>query len=432
MAITRTTSTEDSAGHGGGLSDYEKLRMEKIKRNEERMKELGLFRSKDAIAAAAKKKSSNKTKKAKQISPEGPQRRSSRKRKTVANYSDEQVIPMYEDDEEKAMNEDYDSYDESGSNNDADDQEDYEASDNENDDDEDEEMVEERPSKRSKPIKPEKTLSSNTKAGSKSKKTAVDTTFDCINPKGGLVLEYAKTSRSSCRKCRNKIEKGRPRVGIEAWIVGRNAITWQLPKCMLQNMCCLYEKSNGGKGKCKASHTTFAKGQLKIGIRCHTATYYYRVESIGAVLANVVALMRSEKDHDNFELKVDDIDGSSKLSEKDRQTLVDILEKAFQIPDPQEGTVIPEETKSAIESKAVKKEPEIEEKKTNRKPSTREQPKLGAKIGAKGRVEWKFGGRSCYGSLIPRMETKTHCYARTHKGNVKTLAKGKDYWTMLD
>jgi hypothetical protein len=216
---------------------------------------------------------------------------------------------------------------------------------------------------------------------------------------------------------------------MEAWIVGRNAITWQRPSCLLQNMCCLYEKSNGSKGKCKVSHAPFVKGQLKIGIRCHTATSYYRIEAIGGVLSNVVALMRSDESSDNFVLSVDQIDGSEKLTQEDRQTLESVLEKVFQNPDLGGETALPEETKSSTqEHGAAKQEPKVKQEKA----PSKDQPKAGSKTGAKGRVEWKFGGRTCYGTLIPRMETKTHCYARTHKGNVKTLAKGKDYWSMLE
>ena len=46
-------------------------------------------------------------------------------------------------------------------------------------------------------------------------------------------------------------------------------------------------------------------------------------------------------------------------------------------------------------------------------------------------VSWKFGGRTYYGNLIKSRETKTHCYARTHNGNIKTLTKGKAYWKKL-
>ena len=58
------------------------------------------------------------------------------------------------------------------------------------------------------------------------------------------------------------------------------------------------------------------------------------------------------------------------------------------------------------------------------------QPKLGEKTMSKGNVAWRFGGHLCFGVLIATRETKTHCYARTHKGNIKTLTKGKDYWWM--
>ena len=61
----------------------------------------------------------------------------------------------------------------------------------------------------------------------------------------------------------------------------------------------------------------------------------------------------------------------------------------------------------------------------------RSQPAVGSKSGAKGRVEWKWGGMVCSGVLLPSKETSTHCYAKTHKGNVKTLAKGKDYWAVV-
>ena len=62
--------------------------------------------------------------------------------------------------------------------------------------------------------------------------------------------------------------------------------------------------------------------------------------------------------------------------------------------------------------------------------SSKEQPKVGMKTLTKGNVAWKFGGHICFGILIASRETKTHCYARTHKGNIKTLTKGKDYWWM--
>ena len=36
------------------------------------------------------------------------------------------------------------------------------------------------------------------------------------------------------------------------------------------------------------------------------------------------------------------------------------------------------------------------------------------------------------GTLLPAQESDTTCYARTHKGNTKTLTKGNASWWMLD
>jgi hypothetical protein len=41
------------------------------------------------------------------------------------------------------------------------------------------------------------------------------------------------------------------------------------------------------------------------------------------------------------------------------------------------------------------------------------------------KVSWKFGGKSYSGTLIPSKETKTHRYARTENGKIKSLPKKK-------
>ena len=42
---------------------------------------------------------------------------------------------------------------------------------------------------------------------------------------------------------------------------------------------------------------------------------------------------------------------------------------------------------------------------------------------SKGRVSWEYGGKTYYGKLIPSRETKTHRYARTENGKIKSLPK---------
>lgn len=41
-----------------------------------------------------------------------------------------------------------------------------------------------------------------------------------------LVVERAKTGRAKCRKCHDPIDEGEWRVGMQAWIMGRQAMTW--------------------------------------------------------------------------------------------------------------------------------------------------------------------------------------------------------------
>jgi len=41
------------------------------------------------------------------------------------------------------------------------------------------------------------------------------------------------------------------------------------------------------------------------------------------------------------------------------------------------------------------------------------------------KVSWKRGGKTYSGTLIPSKETKTHRYARTTNGKVKSLPKNK-------
>ena len=91
--------------------------------------------------------------------------------------------------------------------------------------------------------------------------------------------------------------------------------------------------------------------------------------------------------------------------------------------------------KSPSKLKLVTHEKDEEDDEDNIKIKTnltkQEQPALGVKTGAKGQVAWKFAGNTCYGILISRSETETHCFAKTHKGNVKTLTKGLASWWLL-
>ena len=64
--------------------------------------------------------------------------------------------------------------------------------------------------------------------------------------------------------------------------------------------------------------------------------------------------------------------------------------------------------------------------------SNTQQPPKGRVTKASGKVCWRFAGSLCYGVLLPAQETASTCYARTHKGKTKTLAKGGAYWWRVE
>jgi hypothetical protein len=389
------------------LNEYEKLRYDKIKRNEQTLKDLGLGKSLLQQKQKEQKQKKSATKR-KFAVPSEPTRRSSRQRKSLNYNQNDGAVEAAESESNET--------DESAP-----------PSDNEESSDEGEyeeegidlDVVEED----DVPVKPVKRERKVSKVEPSQAEVEVDQTQ--VDSSGGLTLEKAKSDRSTCKKCKNKIDKGSPRVGMKAWIVGRQAMTWQCCECFLNNLTCGYETT--GRTRCKATDAAFVKGELKVGARSHTAKAFYKVSAIGSVLGSVVAFMLSQNNSKlpNDLLQVQNMEGHEKLSPSDRSSLQSELDNiSGQQSSSETHNVSTKMTK--VDDKKVKGETEGKAKKAKM-----EQPILGSKSGAKGKVQWKFGGHTCYGTLLPSQETKTHCFARTHKGNTKTLAKGKDYWSML-
>ena len=441
-------SIDDVTNNQGGLlSEYEKLRFNKIKRNEDKLKELGLFKFADA---KGKKKKKNKAQqlltKKKQLLDEFPQERrlSTRKRKSVIDYREERVIPTYDDDDDADVN--VNEVDE-GSDDEGDDYKETEENDNINDDDEDIEdtYIRVRPKKKTK--KNAQTTTQKTPTTTASTPTIDDRLRLAIEDDvehtdgDGITIEFAKTGRSTCRKCMTKIDKGQPRVGMMAWIVGRNAMTWQHPICALQNIVVGYERSNQNKkGRCKATNVVFLKDDLKIGIKCHTAKSYYHLDGIRPVLDRILVSSSNDDNSDGFKLTIDQVEGNEKLLEVEHEKLKSVLKNLYEEKKKEPVVTVDESLSKSNDdndSNSTAKEAgaaatyNVRNIKQKRQQQQQEQPQVGKKSGANGRVEWKWCGQKCYGTLLPSKETKTHCYARTHKGNIKTLAKGKEYWSLL-
>jgi len=441
---------DDVANNQGGLmSEYEKLRFNKIKRNEDKLKELGLYKFADAKGKKKNNKAAQVLTKKKQLLDEFPQERrlSTRKRKSVINYREERVIPTYDDDDD----DDADDINVNEVDEGSDDEDDYkvtEENDHNTDDEEDNEdtYIRVRPKKKTKKNAQttQKTPPSTASTPTIDDRLRLAIEDDAEQTDGdGITIEFAKTGRSTCRKCRTKIDKGQPRVGMMAWIVGRNAMTWQHPICALQNIVVGYERSNQNKkGRCKATNVVFLKDDLKIGIKCHTAKSYYHLEGIRPVLDRILVSSSNDDNSDGFKLTIDQVEGNEKLMKDDHEKLKSVLKNLYE-EKKKEPVVTRSESLSesnddndsnstatkAVAAAAVTDN--VRHIKQKRQQQQQEQPQVGKKSGANGRVEWKWCGQKCYGTLLPSKETKTHCYARTHKGNIKTLAKGKDYWSLL-
>jgi len=220
--------------------------------------------------------------------------------------------------------------------------------------------------------------------------------------KGLLVIEDAKTGRSTCRKCKVIIERGQARVGMEAWIMGRQSVTWQHPTCFASNLSVAVDAT--GRAKCQATSEPFVKGEPKIGFNSHKSTRWVRLEIAWKLLQPVVELLSV--------FDPTDISGLSELSDTQQQMVTSQLCESTRREDHVERKQHRDATAAAPAEAAS-------------------QPALGVKTETNGKAEWKFGGQVFQGELIPDRETGTHCFARTHKGNTKTLAKGKDYWYVV-
>lgn len=166
----------------------------------------------------------------------------------------------------------------------------------------------------------------------------------------------------------------------------------QHPECFITLLKVAEEAS--GRGKCQVSSEQFQKGEWKLGLTSHSATKWINLEAAPQVLQPVQAVI----DHLNPTL----IAEFDRLPEEAKERLIDRL-SAHSSP-------------SMSPTLAASDEP---------------LPTDGASKKSKGKVSWKFGGRLFEGELIPSKETATHCFARTHKGNIKTLAKGKSYWQFV-
>uniref|UniRef100_A0A0G4F6W0 PARP-type domain-containing protein n=1 Tax=Chromera velia CCMP2878 TaxID=1169474 RepID=A0A0G4F6W0_9ALVE len=140
-----------------------------------------------------------------------------------------------------------------------------------------------------------------------------------------LTVENAKTGRSTCRECGESIDKGVLRVGMEAWISGRKAVTWQhasgcFPKAMSVG------PAPSSQGKCKVTQERLQKGKGRLQIKSHSATVSVSLQGVAEALS---PLLR----HEDFPvLSPEDLHGFSDLPSEEKEALAAAFTKAREVP----------------------------------------------------------------------------------------------------
>merc|ERR1711865_937912 len=200
-------------------------------------------------------------------------------------------------------------------------------------------------------------------------------------------------------------------------------ITWQHPRCCIDNIIVATETT--GRGRCKFTGENLSKAAPKLGVRSHTATSWLKLEVASQVLGPVMqivpeaeafmmaATLGASTAQDETP-SVPAVEGFSALSVVDAGTVRLVLQQiaAAATAGSSGSSSSSDNNDDADESSPAAPTAPVD---TKGKTLT-------------GRVAWKFGGHVCFGELLPRQETASHCFARTKNGNTKTLAKGKSYW----
>ena len=365
-----------------GLSEYEVLRLQNIQRNRTVLENLGLTELRDGMKSVVGKRSNKSVAKRKETVSVFPTRKSKRlKSVPPKDYSESSVH----------IDDGYVSA--------------YRSESGDSGSDDSEEAI----------PRPKRLLRQRLKL----LESRLDSNSgDCVKPTANSVItvESAKTGRSRCRKCMVELEKGEVRVGMKAWIMGRNSVTWQHVECFLKNV--KVGISPNGRSSCKFCSQPFCSGDLRFGLRSHTATSWVSADCLKPVLEGVLTHQMKSKLSTIF----DHMDGVHSLTKSQQERAQAVVEDCVTSMTERKGAESP------------KPKEEVKSESPNRKDKTippnplELQPVQGKKTRATGRVAWTFGGHVCFGVLLAERESKTHCFAKTHKGNVKTLTKGKGYW----
>ena len=169
-----------------------------------------------------------------------------------------------------------------------------------------------------------------------------------------------------------------------------------------------------GRGKCKITSYKFDVNEVKVSATSHTNVINMCVPAAAKILESI---LREDPSYTVSTLCAT----LQELTAEEESTIKEAFEKPIKC----------ELVIGASQGEGDADEDDEQKIKITTKLTKQDQPAAGQKTGTKGQVAWKFAGHTCYGILISRSETETHCYAKTHKGNTKTLTKGGASWWLL-
>eukprot|EP00596_Hydrurales_sp_CCMP1899_P010448 CAMPEP_0119034498 /NCGR_PEP_ID=MMETSP1177-20130426/1479_1 /TAXON_ID=2985 /ORGANISM="Ochromonas sp, Strain CCMP1899" /LENGTH=323 /DNA_ID=CAMNT_0006991963 /DNA_START=20 /DNA_END=988 /DNA_ORIENTATION=- len=320
-------------------SNYEQVRLDNIRRNELELERLGFNNVKVKVAAIPKVKSKRVKLEVIEYEPERKSLRSSAQR--VAGYfSESSQFKLKRND---------------------DDDSDY--------DDKDELNEVKRYNNETIPAPTRRQRNEISAEGKANRELALLNNSEEEEPV--LKLEEALTSRSSCRKCRETIDKGNLRVGMKAWIMGRSSWTWSHPVCFTSLLALSREVS--GRGKCKLTSYKFDVGEVKVTCTSHTNTLNLSITAAAKTLENILKEVPS---YTVAEL----ISTLGDVSNEEKSKMVDAFEK------PIEGALVIEKNDDEEDVKDENSDDDVVKGKG--KLSKQDQPILGQKTNSKGQVAW--------------------------------------------
>ena len=111
-----------------------------------------------------------------------------------------------------------------------------------------------------------------------------------------VIVESAKSGRSKCSACCEKIESGQDRVGVFGFKGGRLCYAWVHPLCFLKHAKVDYNAS--GRGKCKVTGKEFVKGQFRFAYRVGGSEKSFAYISMDGVKSIVPKVLEAAADFD--------------------------------------------------------------------------------------------------------------------------------------